>query len=124
MPVMSGVKLIWTTLHRVLDEHTSGRTVPTPNPNPTCFVNVTRLYILFFSLSFSVEDLEKRPCLRWEVHSAAEFRIKMPRLLSIATMLATLLVVAILAVELGDCGSIANRYVAVGKPDGKPKTTK
>ena len=81
-------------------------THPEGCPAPTYFVNVTRLYFPSLRL-FAVADLEKEPSLLREVHSAAEFRIKMSRLLLLAAML---LLVAILAVELGDCGSIRNRY--------------
>ena len=80
-------------------------------PKPTHFVNVTRLYFPSLCL-FAVADLEKGPCPQREVHSAAEFRIKMSRLLLLAAMV---LLVAILAVEPVECGSIRNRYVTIGK---------
>ena len=96
-------------MYRVTDEYTSGRqSVMAPSPlsrSPGVFCE--RNSTLFLS-SLSIL-LEKGPSLRREVYSAAELRVKMSRFLALSAL--TLVLVAILLIENGDCGSIRDWYV-------------
>ena len=56
-----------------------------------------------------LSQIEKGTSLRREVYSVAEFRVKMSRLLALSAL--TLVLVVILSVEYGNCGSIKDWYV-------------